>query len=208
MLQLRAQTHEYLKDGIPVPGVSQILREAGLVDLSHVPEDTLKRAQRFGSAGHRATELFDLKNLKEETLDPALSPYVEGWKKFLRETGFIVEAVEEPVFSNKYWYAGRLDRRGLLYGVRTVVDIKFTASMEPVTAIQLAAYQEAYNEGKRPQDKIKNRAIVQLKANGSYALPSKDFFQKSDFSVFFAALTLRNWRLKNKRGAKWKTLKL
>lgn len=197
MLEFRPDTHEYLKGGIPVPGVTKILGAANLIDMSMVPRDILERAWAFGSAVHRATELDDQNNLDESVLDLALKPYLEAWRKFTRETSFKILAIEERVYSKKYGYAGTLDRRGMLGGKHTLVDIKTGADEGAATPIQLAAYERAWNEGKKTQEKIKERLVVRLKGDGTYVLPGNGYFKKSDFSVFLSALTLYSWRTQN-----------
>ncbi len=200
MIQFDPKLHEYSKDGLKVPGVTKVLQAAGLIDFSKVPRDILTRALKFGSAVHKATELHDKGRLDPASVDPAIEPYLNAWFKFLDDTAFIIEpdSIEQKVYSRKYRYAGTLDRIGILNNKRTIIDIKTSVDFSYATAIQLAAYQEAENEYLPIKQKVKNREIVQLKGDGTYALAPEGFFQKSDFSVFLAALTLWNWRLGHK----------
>ncbi len=193
MITFNAETHEYFYEGLKIPGVTRTIKDAGLIDLSKIPADILDRAQKFGTAGHKAVELDDQDNLNMESLDPALLPYLEGWRKFKKDTMFAVLSIEEPVFSKRYRYAGTLDRRGLIKARHTIIEIKF-GILDPTAAIQLEAYKEAWNEGKPVKEKIKDRLVVQLCQDGTYKLPPEKHYEKSDFSVFLSALTLRNWR--------------
>ncbi len=196
MIKLNEKTHVYSENGLEVAGVTRVLQAAGLIDFSQIPPERLKNALKFGSAAHKATELHDKGILDPATLDSALEPYLDAWKRFLDDTGFIIEkdSIEQKVFSEKYHYAGKYDRIGELNKKRTVVDISTSVDFSDAKAIQTAAYQEAENESKPAMGKVKNREIVLLKSNGTYALAPKDFFQKSDFSVFLACLTLYNWK--------------
>lgn len=196
MLELNNETHAYTKDGLKVPGVTTVLRETGLIDFSKIQDDILQRALKFGSAVHKATELHDKGVLDITTLDSALEPYLEAWIKFLREASFIIEkdSIEEKVYSEKYHYAGKYDRIGILNDKRTIIDISTSVDFSDAKAIQTAAYQEAENEGIPVKLKVKQREVVLLQGNGKYKLASGDFFQKSDFSVFLACLTIHNWR--------------
>ncbi len=196
MIQFDSKLHEYSKDGLKVPGVTKVLQAAGLIDFSKVPQDILTRALKFGTAVHKATELHDKGRLDPVSVDPAIEPYLNAWFKFLDDTGFIIDhaCIEEKVYSEKYRYAGKYDRVGILYDKRAVIDISTSVDFSDAKALQTAAYKEAYDEGKSIKEKIKQREIVLLKGDGTYALAPEEFFQKSDFSVFLAALTLYNWK--------------
>ena len=196
MVQLDSKTHTYTKDGLKVPGVTKVLQAAGLIDFSKVPQDILTRALKFGSAVHKATELHDKGRLDPASVDPAIEPYLNSWFKFLDDTGFIIEpdSIEVKVYSEKYGYAGKYDRIGRLNDKRTVVDISTSIDFSDAKSIQTAAYQEAENENLPVKQRVKQREIVQLKGNGTYALAPEGFFAKNDFSVFLAALTLWNWK--------------
>lgn len=191
MITFNKEKHQYQLDGQVIPSVTRSLQDAGLVDFSKVNADILRRALKFGTAVHLACELWDRKDLNVDKLDTNLMPYLKAWCAFLIDTGFKIEGIEETVASEKYWYAGRMDRRGLL-DRRTVVDIKTGVDFGPATRLQLAAYQLAYNEGKPTLDKIKDRACVLLRNDGTYKL--EVYRDKGDISVFLSALTLRNWR--------------
>jgi len=47
--------------------------------------------------------------LDEDTLDPVIAPYLEAWRRFKRESGFVVERSEVPMASSVYRYAGKPD---------------------------------------------------------------------------------------------------
>jgi hypothetical protein len=147
-----------------------------------------------GTYVHRATHLYDINDLDEETLDPLIRPYLDGWIKFRKDTNFTIEAIEEKVYSAKYNYAGRMDRRGIFYDKRTALDVKTGEEFNASGAIQLSAYQNGHNE--MSKEKIKNRLIVQLNKDGTYKLPPKEYYGKNDFNIFLSALTIHNWRCK------------
>lgn len=190
-----AGKHRYYYEDVEVPGVSSILKAGNLTNIGFIPKDILERSSQFGTAVHKACELYDNGELDEATLDPHLKPYLNAWIKFKADTGFIVEHNEAKVFSKKWFYMGTLDRIGPIQARRTVVDIK-TGLVYPSMAIQLSGYQEAYNEGLALKDRAIDRLVVQLKEDGTYSLPAKDFFKPSDFNVFKACLTIKNWRKK------------
>ena len=122
-------------------------------------------------------------------------PYLVAWIRFIDDTGFRVEMNEQFVFHDRYFYAGTLDRVGLLNGVRSVIDIKTVAVLGPHTGVQLAAYQEALNSNLKKADHINKRFAVQLKPDSTYRL--QPYTDKSDFSVFTSLLNIHNWRQKH-----------
>src|SRR4030067_2471322 len=163
-IQLNDVTHEYVVNGIKTPSVTQVLRSAGLIDFAFVGPEDLTR----GTFVHKATEYYDENRLNWSTVDPICKPFVDGWIKFREESGFIIEAIEEKLYSAKYRYTGKLDRRGIWRGKRTVLDIATGFEYKPYKAIQTEAYLQAYNETCLVKDRIKDRLVVVLPGDGTY----------------------------------------
>lgn len=175
-------THTYRFGGQVVPGVTSIL--SPLTDFSRVPPHVLQAASDFGKAVHLACELDDLGELDEATLDPALAPYLQAWRKFSAEHAVEWEQIEQPIYHATLRYAGTPDRFGNVNGRPAVVDIKSTAQLYPAVGPQLAAYGNVLNP-------YADRIAVQLKDDGTYvAKPYKD---PTDWPLFASLLTLRNW---------------
>ena len=191
------ENHIYKADNKFIPSVTMILKANGLMDgLKFVDSDVLQRACEFGTHVHSTTELYDRGCLNEKTLDPALIPYLDGWKAFLKDTGFEVLALEEQVISMKHWYAGRFDKLGIMpkYKGRTLVEIKTGASYSHASALQTGAYEYAYNESAPLKEHIRNRFVVHL-GEGTYKIyPCAD---RNDVYTFFGCLNVYNFKLKN-----------
>jgi len=188
-------THSYFLGGLRIPSVTQVM--VGINDFLQMDPEIMAAAQERGTLVHTATALYDKDDLALEEMqsDPILEPYVRAWVKFRDDVLFIPEAIEVRVYSTRYRYAGTIDRIGALRGVRAILDIKTSATPNPVAALQLAAYQVAYNE-QNPKAKAKERWVVQLGADGKYRLHQyKD--DLGDWSTFLSALQLFNWRKKN-----------
>lgn len=184
-------THQYQLNSVSLPSVTQVI--GYLNDFSMVPPETLERACHFGTAVHKATELFDLGTLDVASLDPALVPYLDAWKKFLTDTGFVNEFVEEQVYSRKYGYAGTVDRIGILQRHRSIIDIKSIASITSARSIsvQTAGYEQAFSEMWDENKQSFKRYALQLKGNGKYNLiPYTDM---NDFNVFLSCLNVYKW---------------
>ena len=187
-LEFDEAKHEYRLEGALLPGVTQILKP--LQDFTAVPEDILERSANFGTAVHLATALWDQNDLDLDSVDVAIVPYLEAWKRFRDETKITFEAIETQVVSEKYRYAGTLDRIGFINGRAIVIDIK-TGVVSPVIGVQLAGYLVAWN-GTHVL-KVTRRASVSLRKDGTYRL---DWWEdKADWACFLALLQITNWQL-------------
>lgn len=189
------QTHTYFLDGAQIPGTTDVLKEMRIVDYSFINQDTLQRAAKFGTAAHRATELSDQGVLDLESLSPPLVPYLEAWKKFREDFGFMPELIEYRSFHPLHKYGFTLDRIGKFLksthkGRRATVDIK-TGIILPGFAIQTAAYEGGYNAN-YPRKKSDLRMTVRLKDDGTYQIEVHE--NKSDFSTFLSCLQLYRYR--------------
>jgi len=78
--EFRESDHVYLCDGVQIPSVTSVL------PYNFFGNDTEYIRDR-GSLIHKMVYLYNMKNLDEESLDPVLAPYFEGYKKFISENG-------------------------------------------------------------------------------------------------------------------------
>lgn len=192
MLAYDDATHTYTLDGMRLKSVTQILDAAGLTNYANIPADILQRAAAFGTAVHDMTCLYDNNNLDTESLDLALVPYLAAWRAFLQVTGWTTEAIEQLVYSRRYLYAGRYDRKGLYNGKLTLLDIKTGIKNKAtvrVTGIQLAGYEIAHNE-LNGAEKIKQRVAIWLGGDGAFKMET--YTDKSDQARFLSCLTVAN----------------
>ena len=161
--------------------VTQVLRGAGLCDMSFVDEAAMKR----GTAVHLATELDDLGELEESSVDPVVAPYLAGWRRFRTEMKPQIVTIEEKVSDQLAGYRGTLDRRVYLDNKHWVIDIK-TGSPAPWHAIQLAGYAAVFTPNPR------YRAGVYLPGDGSYRFV--EYSDRQDYEVWRSALRIAKWR--------------
>jgi hypothetical protein len=189
--QFVPEEHAYLRSGVRIPSVTQILEAVGLVDYSHIPDSVLERKAEIGTAAHAACHYYDENDLDLGTIAPEVSPYVAAWMKFRAETNFTPELVEYRGIAtvDGMEYGFTLDRVGQFQGRRHLLDIKCTAAVEISWGPQTAAYEMA--TGALP------RMAVHLKPNGNYSLvPLNDV---KDYQVFKWSLGLIHWmRMKGK----------
>lgn len=197
MLTFDEARHEYRYNGEVIPSVTTILKP--LVDYSAIHPDVLKRASELGTMVHKTTELFDEGVLDEDDLDPVLVPYLDGWKRFRQEVGFVPDSIEKRMYHPTFRYCGTSDRTGAIRGVKAVVDIKKMMTLGPVIGVQLAAYKEALN---LTGAGIEKRYALGLRPDGTYRL--QEFADTSDLPCFMSLLTMwraqetiTNWRKKH-----------
>jgi hypothetical protein len=150
-LRFDAGRHEYWIGERRVPGVSRILRHAGLVDASWWQPHHRDR----GTVIHRWCLDHDL-GLDPPDPGPALLPYVRAYRSFLDVMRPDYTEMELPVLgrvvhpddpTQVLLYAGTLDRRAFLRRRDGLLDIK-TGGRLQWHALQLAAYEMAI--GVRP----------------------------------------------------------
>lgn len=150
----------------------------------------MNEAADFGSAVHDHCQQI---NLGRRIVAPL--PLIEAYQQWFDATVKEVIHVEQAVWSDTYWYAGRCDLVAVLKGdkVPTVIDLKTSKGVWPDMALQLSAYRQAYEEQGL---KTKRRIIVHLdKING--VVKAKEFKtgHKDDLRMFLYACEL--WRYFN-----------
>ncbi len=179
------EKHLYFLDEIEIPSVTQILHAEGLTDYTYC--DNSDKA--FGTAGHKVTELWDKGKLDIKTIAKSLIPCLEVWKKFLKDFDITIfpGAIEKPIYSSRYLFGTTPDRVGLVNNKVTVIEIKFTKTIQRSTGIQLAAQAIASTEN---YGKVRQRIAVPLLSG------TPQFFNdRQDETIFLSALNL--WRYKN-----------
>lgn len=137
-VKLDETTHTYiLPDGRVVPGVTEVLKDQGLLVISE-----WSTGPETGSAVHSAVHEIETNCYLPEYNPEYVYPYVEQYRRFKDAVDFQCKASEMLVCSEAYRYAGTLDLLGLIHCDRSLVDIK-TGVENPATAVQVAAYWQA-----------------------------------------------------------------
>lgn len=107
-VEFTADGHIYTLNGLRLPSVTGILKDEGFIDDRFFDDYSRDR----GTFVHLATHLDDTGDLDEDTIDPVIMPYLEAWRRFKEESGFIVEQSEISLANTTYNYAGTIDRIG------------------------------------------------------------------------------------------------
>lgn len=186
-LVLNPASHTYTRGGIVVPGISEILKSVGMVDDRWFTEYSRDR----GTGAHLACQFYDEGDLDESSVDPAIRPYLEAWKKFRTESGFIPELIEKKLYHSGYCYAGTEDRYGLFNASRDVVEIK-TGMISAVTGLQLAAQELLLRDN---GFEVHRRFAVQIKADGKYKLT--EYTDPWDKNVFISCVSAHNFKIQH-----------
>jgi hypothetical protein len=173
--------HRYFLGSQELPGVSRIISE-----LSGSPWYTEEGRDR-GRDIHLATRYSDEDDLHLDSCEE-ISGFVLAWRRFLSESGFVIELIEEPLHSPKFHYAGTPDRVGVLHAARAVIDIKGGAP-EPWHGVQLAGYAQMLQEryGLPPL----KRCAVYLHESGTYSL--REYREPEDWFQFLRSLGTFWW---------------
>ncbi len=138
---------------------------------------------------HLACEYYDRGELDFSTVDPQIRSYLDAYIKFLTDTKFKVTAVEYRLSHPTLFYAGTLDRIGILNQNEVLIDIKSGAKVD-TDELQGAGYWELCRAN---GTSIKKIFDLYLKDNGNYSLieiENPKFF----LSVFLACLKITQWR--------------
>lgn len=185
------ENHEYILDGIRIPGVTEILKESGLSDLSMVNPEILKRNSAFGKAVHAVIHYKYKGSLDESSVDEALKPYLQGWDNFIEDFGYVSKGCEFMTYHPVYRYGLTCDHIGEItkgkYVGNAIGDVK-TGLPYPSHKYQLGGYKMAI-------DKKANSFILYL--NPEFHRGYKVVFasdNKREQGVFLSALTLFNVR--------------
>jgi len=193
-LTFDASRHEYRWLGRVVPGVTSLLSSLSNFDFLS-PED-LEAAQDRGTYVHALTELNDIDDLDEEHESKGEHwPRLLAWRKFCEDHGANWEGIEEIGYSERFGFAGTLDRRGRLErftgDAKWVIDVKSSASKSKVWGLQLAAYRQILIERDMTWP-LARRGTVRLLADGTYRFD--ELMNPRDWDAFAALITLNNWK--------------
>jgi len=198
--------HKYFWKGEYVPGNNEILKAAGIIDYSGVPEQILQDKMILGKNVHLITKVYDENPLFNDEIVkaeyPECVPYFEAYKKFKSAHDFRPIFSETSLYSKRWRFATTPDRvghiayKGAVY--LAVVQIKCTwemkSSVGPQTYAEKLAWEENYKQ------KTQKRFGLCLQKDGDFYL--EEYADPNDEQDFKAALWL--W---HQRVSKYKTLK-
>ena len=202
------EAHAYYLGDAQIPGVTAVLSQ--VVDFRFVDDAVLARKCAIGAAFHAAVQLDHDGELDEDSIDPAVAPYFEGWRKFKHEhRAFELHATERPVFSLSYRYGCTPDIWGRAQGMGGrafapfVLELKSTDTVHPAVSLQTAAQARAIAEALGREAAIPGfsadqwardalRFVLRLTPRGTYSL--HQLAGADDFVTFLSLLTAYRWK--------------
>jgi hypothetical protein len=182
-LELEESTHNYTLDGRRLISVTQVL--SILDDRWKVDPFYLERGRLI----HLATEYYDRDELDFDTVDDRIKPYLGAYINFKKDASFKPGFIEYPLYHSQYFYAGKIDRIGIINGCGSLIDLKSGAKTKS-DELQAVAYRELCRINNIP---INKQFDLYLKDNGTYKLESVEHY-KLLLPVFLACLTIARWK--------------
>lgn len=151
--------HAYHLDGARIPSVTQVLSHGQ--NLSHIPAWTSLR----GTAFHLATELDDIGDLDEESVDPLVRPHLEAYRKWKAATKPVFTHTEFRVYGEArgLMFAGTIDR----VIARTLLGDLKSGQPRKEHGAQLAAYKIAYQQ--RTGDEVRGLKGIYCDKAGAFS---------------------------------------
>lgn len=189
-LTFDAEKHAYALDGKPIPSVTQVIRDAGLMgDTSWYTEGGRTR----GSYVAQMIALYEEGTLDVAALDPELQAYLAQYIRFKGEAPFVVGLCERQVYDPIYRYAGTLDLMGSYargQSVQTIIDVKLGQACD-WHSVQLMAYRRCVRMSPAMSGATLECANLYLSPESYKLVPRKD---TNDEKIFLAALAVVNWK--------------
>lgn len=180
------ENHQYWKDEdgkrVRVPGVTEILQSTGIIETEFFTEEGRKR----GTYVHLAAQYEDEGDLDEASIDPAILGYLEAYRAWKRLTDWRIQSCETMLMSNKYPFAGTVDRICTVGPALAALDLK-SGAPQLWHRLQTAAYAFMVHP-------MAHRATLYLRDDGTFRFVEHERFGFTDYQVFIAALNIHNWR--------------
>lgn len=191
-LRFYDEGHVYELDGKPIPSVSEILRYMSREVYGDIERYLLEQAAERGTAVHLATQQLDESG--ECAIECRWEGYLQAYAQFRRQHRVEWRYIEKPLAHRRLWYAGTIDRVGLLDGEMTVLDIKTNRTVKkPLVKAQLNGYRLLCMANRLPR--VLRLCCLQLQETGRYRL----YDVAIDPSEFRACLLLHK-AMKKKHG--------
>ena len=158
MLEFDKENHIYLKDGVILKSVTQILKELFPLKYDGIPENILYEKARYGTELHKFIEIIEKKKPKrplayiKKYYNPniyqieSLKDYLEIKKKYNIE---ITDSEKMVVY--KDIYCGTLDLKGTVGNKKAIIDIKTTYDLDE---LYVSWQNSLYEMASEPVDEL------------------------------------------------------
>ena len=150
-LEFDEKTHTYIKNGIILKSVTQILQELFPLKYDNVPKEVLQNKANYGTELHKFIEIIEKKKPKKPLayIIRYYKPNIyqeESLKYYLKiKDKYKIKITDsEKKISYEYKYAGTLDLKGYVNGKSAIIDIKTTYELDELyVAWQNSLYELA-----------------------------------------------------------------
>lgn len=209
MLVFDDTTHTYRFNGNVVSSVTQILGEYVKSNIygteyyvntftgSAVDAEKFRVAADHGNAVHLAIKYLLTDGLDMESLDPSILAAVNQFEAWREEYVKEIILVEEPLYSQRYGYAGTPDlvcelrpKYERIYRARICLT-DFKTGAHGLSGPQTAAYETLYKEHSRYKGKILRTVLELPKDGGDYKFLTEA--GRHDFNMFKSCLFRHNF---------------
>ena len=136
-LEFDEETHTYIKNGIILKSVTQILQELLPLKNENVPKKILEDKSVYGTELHKFIEIIEKRKPKRPLayIKRYYKPNIyqeESLKDYLKiKDKYKIEITDsEKRISYEYKYAGTLDLKGYVNGKSAIIDIKTTYELD------------------------------------------------------------------------------
>lgn len=137
MIEFIEDIHTYVKGGIILKSVTQILQELFPDKYDSVPKKVLNNKAQYGTELHKFIEIIEKKKPKRPLayIKRYYKPNMyqeESLRQYLKiKEKFNIEVLDsEKIVSYKYLYAGTLDIKAKVNSKLAIIDIKTTAVLD------------------------------------------------------------------------------
>ena len=137
MLEFDKENHIYLKDGVILKSVTQILKELFPLKYDGIPENILNEKAKYGTKLHKFIEIIEKKKPKrplayiKKYYNPDIYQ-IESIKDYLEiKKKYNIEITDsEKIVVYKDIYCGTLDLKGTVDNKKAIIDIKTTYDLD------------------------------------------------------------------------------
>lgn len=212
-LLFEEEEHIYTKHGRVYESVTQKIKKAGLSEnFGMVSAEVMDAARQRGKLVHMACEFYNEGVLNLDSVHESIRGYVLGYIRFRKECNIEICAVEQRLCADitpmegteDVPLAATPDLVCIIDGIRAVVDLKTSQTMNKPMGIQTAGYRFLWNYIHKLQP-IEQRFGLKLKPNADYKLV--EHTDPDDRIAFWDCLMhpeddalLDPWRIKYTKG--------
>ncbi len=135
MIEFLEEPHLYLKDGILVKSVTQILQLIFPDKYKGIDKKILNKKASFGTKGHEFIEYLDVSDFEAASIrvskiqNKDLQICLKEYLRMVKHNN-IEPLVHEKIVSYEYKYCGTLDLIAKVNGIESLCDIKFTSECD------------------------------------------------------------------------------